>query len=431
MSSTKITTLDQLTDVNNEQCAVVFRNNIDVIFQYSEKDITSVLEKKDLDVVLNIRSALCEKVKESFPEFANRRFINRKAPHLAIQDIISMANGILRDSAIREMEKVFVAKTENDIDTELLLTDFDANDPASVATQIRLFASEIKRLKLQCNASVVQQPCRCKCVMAASGDTVPTAVASSSNTPEVSAPVATDPVNDTVIRVTMKPEESSDSGSSDGENDGSSFEVPRSSRKKRKQKGKQSSGANSLSENVPKRDMYIGNVNPKCNTQKIRRHIQSHGVNLPEKDIAQLHQGDDYASFRVSVPSAKYEMISKIWSKGIKVRPFSPSKGPQHAQGKSKARHGMANPKSNHHSTATRRFSSPQNSTDTFQAGYDQAMQDARHHFYRPAVSPSMSHASRHAFNSYHIPNGKRNPWQGNAAHSFYEAEWPRLPGEW
>ena len=119
-STTTITSLDQLTDVNNEDFADVFESNMDVIFQYSERDIVGALNSKDIDVVLNIRTSLCEKVKQLFPELSNRKFINRKAPHLAIQDIIIMANSILKKSTVSEIERVFSTKLSNDMESESL-----------------------------------------------------------------------------------------------------------------------------------------------------------------------------------------------------------------------------------------------------------------------------------------------------------------------
>ena len=431
MSSTpKITTLDQLTNVNDELYAEVFESNINVIFQYSEKDISSVLESKELEVVLNTRNNLCDKVKQSFPEFANRRFINRKVKHLAIQDIISMANSILRDGAVREMEKVFVTKSpaEVEADSDLISIDFDANDPASVATEIRLLASEINRLRSQYDSSLAQHQCQCNCLAVSSERSVPQAVACSSNTEDIPSAAISNNNNHSVIDVTTKSNESSASGSSDEEGDGPSFQVSQKNRKKRKPTVKSVSPASQMSYDGTKRDMYLGNVNSKCNVYKIRQHIQRHGYNILDKDIALLHKGSDYTSFRVSVPSAKYDMISKIWSKGIKVRPFSPSKGPR---GNPQVRRGSTN--TNNSRDTARRYSGSQNFAHNFKAGYDQAMQDARHLYssYRPSVSPSAPRTSQQMYDYYPFADGKYNFHQWNSSPSDYDIEFPRLPSMW
>ena len=164
MSVTKITSLDQLHGLEIEHFSEVFVNNIGVIFQYAEKDISDTLDGKDDDTVLAIRQSLCNKVKNLFPEFSPRKPINRKAKHLAIQDIIYLSNSILRDNAVRDMEKVFLAKSPNDADAEpeLMLIDFDAADPVSVASQLRVFCDEIKKLKGTL-AKVLQKSCNCKC----------------------------------------------------------------------------------------------------------------------------------------------------------------------------------------------------------------------------------------------------------------------------
>ena len=91
MSQTKITNMEQLTEVDNKQYVELFVNNINVIFQYGESDIIKTLEAKSLDIIMEIRNKLCDKLKECLPEFSMRQPINRKVKHLAISDVIQLA----------------------------------------------------------------------------------------------------------------------------------------------------------------------------------------------------------------------------------------------------------------------------------------------------------------------------------------------------
>ena len=419
--------MDQLIGVNDEEYADVFGSNINVIFQYSEKDISSVLDNKDLEIVLNIRNKLCERVKESFPEYANRRFINRQVKHLAIQDIISMANSILRDSTVRKMEKVFVAKTTDDVENDLILNDFDAADPTSVSTQISLLASEIKRLRTLCNASQVQCSCKCNCVNSESDVPVSKAVASSSNSPVVLDDAVSNSANHAFSDARSDSDKSQGSSGSEEEEDSPSFQIPRKNHKKRKQNVQPITAAVRGPDSSSQRDLYVGNIDPKCNIRKMKSHIQRHGYNITDKDIVQLHKGSDYSSFRVTIPITKYDMVSKIWSKGIKVRPFSPSKG---RSGKPPVRRkssiGSHNPNAGRRNTDSENF-------DTFKAGYDKAMQDARRSYanYSPTVMPPVPYTSRRVLDSHPFPDGKRFLQRCHSSCPSYDNEWPRLPSVW
>ena len=90
--------MDQLKELSDEQFVDGFVANINLIFQYNEKDIINTLDSKSMDIVMEIRNKLCNKAKECFPEFATRQPINRKAKHLAISDISYLAKSILRDN---------------------------------------------------------------------------------------------------------------------------------------------------------------------------------------------------------------------------------------------------------------------------------------------------------------------------------------------
>ena len=426
MSVTKITSLDQLHGLEIEHFSEVFVNNIGVIFQYAEKDISDTLDGKDDDTVLAIRQSLCNKVKNLFPEFSPRKPINRKAKHLAIQDIIYLSNSILRDNAVRDMEKVFLAKSPNDADAEpeLMLIDFDAADPVSVASQLRVFCDEIKKLRGTL-AKVLQKSCNCKCErtqvdLEVSPSTSETTV---NNSDEPQAGTSGERPEDCANIL----EEDSSSNSDEDQDEG--FTRPQNRKvNKRRQKSKQTvivpTAAPSRSQI---KAMYLGNVNPKCKVFDIKKHLEKNGIAITQKDISQLHHGDDYASFRISLPSSKYEKVSKIWSKGVKVRPYSERNGSNNSRHHRRPRNG-----NNFGNKAAVTPVTPRHSQEgiisDFGAGYQQAMQDARKHFIENSRTTPIP-ANRQPTWYY----GPHRPLQNQPSpHLAPRAnEWPPLPCVW
>ena len=427
MSVTKITSLDQLHGLEDELFSDVFANNINVIFQYAEKDISDTLDGKELEIVLTIRQSLCNKVKSLFPEFSPRQPINRKAKHLAIQDVIFLSNSILRDSAVRDMEKVFVSNNKPPIDAEpdLLLPDLDATDPDSVASQLKVFNDEIKELR-RLLAGVKQQSCNCRCAdpKPVHGTSTPTGITTESNKADPQHEERSDNNADSSVECSSG---SSDEDHNEDHNEG--FVLPRN-RKETRKRSKTIKSATAPTAAPPRsqtKAMYLGNVNPKCKAVDIKKHLEKNRINITKSDILQLHHGEDYASFRVAVPSSKYEAASKIWSKGVKVRPYSENNRLNNNRKQRKLGTGGnfgnkvgAKPTTPPH---TREVSG-----SVFSAGYQQAMQDARKHFWEHTRSAP-------------VPTSRRSPWycgqyqphqsQPSPHLPFRSDEWPPLHCSW
>ena len=157
-----------------------------------------------------------------------------------------------------------------------------------------------------------------------------------------------------------------------------------------------------------KRDIYVGNVNPKCGVSDIRQHLHRNGVTVQISDVHRLHNGNDYASFRISVPERKYDALLKrdtgVWDSGLKIRPYlaknqdngQKNKTVYRKQKFTAPRHRQPNYKKSNGNKPTPqgKKSNPgandwhQERMSGFQAGYDLAMQDARHHsWFPPALS--------------------------------------------
>ena len=144
------------------------------------------------------------------------------------------------------------------------------------------------------------------------------------------------------------------------------------------------------------KELYVGNVNPRCSVHDMKQHLTKHDVNVPLSDITKLRKSDDYSSFCISLPLEKYNTLSVppakgIWAKGLKVRPFAP-KGrpkkqspPRQKKRQDNRKNDTVQPPQNVSYSSNRipdlTFHDQQHGlrTASFQAGYEMAMQDARH----------------------------------------------------
>ena len=400
MTLPKINSMDQLKELSDEQFVDGFVANINLIFQYNEKDIINTLDSKSMDIVMEIRNKLCNKAKECFPEFATRQPINRKAKHLAISDISYLAKSILRDNALRDVEKMFGPRQDNETEADIMLEDFDANDPVSVANQFRALVSHIVTLKTQL-AGFQHPKCQCNCT---------TEKVSMATTPG-----HTD--NADVLAAVSDADETSTNGETSDED----YEIVLNPKRKKKEKRKAPSHVTPPSPAPKKsqnRDLYVGNVKPKYKVNDIKRHIKNNGVDIPTKDIHQLHKGSDYASFRISLPQNEYDRITKIWSKGIKVRPYTTNQGSRNKQqsgNKGRSARGTF--------IRSAPYSPRSHNKHSYKAGYSQAMQDARQHHRDNHDARMPSYSPAHG--TYHDPDAWYT-WQRQ-----YESEWPPLPHRW
>ena len=123
---------------------------------------------------------------------------------------------------------------------------------------------------------------------------------------------------------------SADSDDTDGP-----FEQPRSERRRQQKMNKQ--GQQNLRAAVKNssatKQVYIGNVDPKCSAKDVSDHLSSKGVAVSPTNVRQLGRGDVVKSFCVDVPQDKYDNViaagSTLLPNDLKVRPFYPKKKPQ------------------------------------------------------------------------------------------------------
>ena len=372
-----------------------FVTNIEVIMRYTQEDVISVLDQRKSEVVFSVRKTLCDKVKEVFPDLSEKQPINRRATsrHLVYQDILTMANVINMGNKKWEVDKIFSLDTQ-DRDAETSASDaLDVNDPVAVAEQVKILMDELSRLKAIVEDLPPACSCRCKSDRTKNATAGVVTVSSGAETPI-----------QPVVRENPSTSDDSSRASATSSDDEDGFQLPTQTKKKRRHHKRKKEAAASMvvaavsASYGAKKDLYVGNVNPKCGEQDMRRHLANNGITVEIKDIVKLHKGNDYSSFRISLPPKNYNAVmtppgSRMWTKDLKVRPYH-IKGQGQQKRVTQRTHAKRNHQGPNNFVSAGRDDTKSHSTQatspatenhhglrvaSFQAGYELALQDARH----------------------------------------------------
>jgi hypothetical protein len=123
--SLTVAQLDGISSTDPKDMAVVFMNSLNVIYQYGFKDIDDVLQHFSMDVLNTLHHDLCAKVSTMFPQYKDKRSVNRQAKHKAVSDICALGYSIVNKKNHKDIEKVFTTQDAKNNGTDEIL---NAND---------------------------------------------------------------------------------------------------------------------------------------------------------------------------------------------------------------------------------------------------------------------------------------------------------------
>ena len=101
------TQLNDILDFNEASLAEEFMESLDKIFQYGHQDIREVLLKLGLDSLGRLRRALCDRVVHDFPQYNERKVINRQVKNTIIPDILILGLTITNNIPAKDLDKIF------------------------------------------------------------------------------------------------------------------------------------------------------------------------------------------------------------------------------------------------------------------------------------------------------------------------------------
>jgi regulator of replication initiation timing len=153
--NTPFSLADIVTASEGENFCQMFMDCLGDIFQYASGDVKDTLSKIDGSGLANVRKKLSETCSECFPQFKDRKVINRRDKQKVIADIVHLGSSVVNTIPTRELDKIFKdidgqgdrslgQPVDNDAESniqEILRTVLDLN---TRVTQLEKVSNELK-----------------------------------------------------------------------------------------------------------------------------------------------------------------------------------------------------------------------------------------------------------------------------------------------
>ena len=107
----EISQLSELKEIPDEDFTVIFVKSLYNIFKWVQNDIVSTLTERNFDKLLELRNALCDQAKETFPTLSAKTAINRRVKHLVVKDIVILGECLANETQSSDLEKVVFCQT--------------------------------------------------------------------------------------------------------------------------------------------------------------------------------------------------------------------------------------------------------------------------------------------------------------------------------
>ena len=345
-----VTQLNDLAGVSDSNVCDAFMNSLETIFANPLPDVQETLELLSKETLAQLEKILIKKVKEVFPEYGDRKPINRLAKHKMANDITILGYSLCDESPMRDLDKVFHPALSSEQGNQRPTS---ASEIAELLSVIAALSDRVEKLEEEVSSLRSSQR--------------------STETSERSEQAAADSQSDSA-----QP--------SDAEDDEGTFQTAKSKKRRKKRNNprvqvpqSQSStqpapppdnpteqrlsppattaaGASSITNPCPTQspalrpasteqqpialqaarpatpnstpasvDIYVGRIDGGNNTKDLKSHLVRIGAQPSQ--IRLLKDRDNIKSFCVTVPlSMKDTVLSPShWADGIRVRPFRDS----------------------------------------------------------------------------------------------------------
>ena len=88
--SASITVLEDLNDVKKGNYVQTFMANMNLVFQFNGGDIQKQVSQEENDLLMALRKSLIERLQRDFPQFSDRRPVNRLVKRTTVPDIFHL-----------------------------------------------------------------------------------------------------------------------------------------------------------------------------------------------------------------------------------------------------------------------------------------------------------------------------------------------------
>ena len=143
-----ITALTELASMAPDTFAKVYVASLEIIHQNNNQDISDVISNTDVELLQQVHKSLCVSIISLFPQYDNRRIVNRVAKHKVVSDIIHMGSSVVNNLDNRELSKIFFEQLhkETDISEDMQTADL-VQLVAKLCDRVKALESDVSKMK--------------------------------------------------------------------------------------------------------------------------------------------------------------------------------------------------------------------------------------------------------------------------------------------
>ena len=304
--------LEEILTINDDHFRLTYLFNVKMICNYSDDNITPVLELRKMDVIGPVRDSLIIEVGKILPTYAGRQGVKGQDKAKIISDILVLSKTVAKSHPDQDIDSVFKKiEPQVDLSSQVALSsyvreikrelDSTKSELESTKSELEVTKREFSELKLRVSKLEVVNEDKL--------ESIQTEGLGSSDSSDAC-----------------------DEGSLSDTDDDSEVSVVRQPLISMKKKPKHSNlkGKPNQLEGIPRKGFaFIGNLKKKNTSKEVYKHVKKNSnVQVEMSDIQELKTNSDSKAFKVAVNKCEIQdFISKTkWPKHVTVEAFDPKK---------------------------------------------------------------------------------------------------------
>ena len=304
--------LEEILTINDDHFRLTYLFNVKMICNYSDDNITPVLELRKMDVIGPVRDSLTIEVGKILPTYAGRQGVKGQDKAKIISDILVLSKTVAKSHPDQDIDSVFKKiEPQVDLSSQVALSsyvreikrelDSTKSELESTKRELEVTKREFSELKLRVSKLEVVNEDKL--------ESIQTEGLGSSDSSDAC-----------------------DEGSLSDTDDDSEVSVVRQPLISMKKKPKHSNlkGKPNQLEGIPRKGFaFIGNLKKKNTSKEVYKHVKKNlSVQVEMTDIQELKTNSDSKAFKVAVNKCEIQdFISKTkWPKHVTVEAFDPKK---------------------------------------------------------------------------------------------------------
>ena len=304
--------LEEILTINDDHFRLTYLFNVKMICNYSDDNITPILELRKMDVIGPVRDSLIIEVGKILPTYAGRQGVKGQDKAKIISDILVLSKIVAKSHPDQDIDSVFKKiEPQVDLSSQVALSsyvreikrelDSTKSELESTKSELEVTKREFSELKLRVSKLEVVNEDKL--------ESIQTEGLGSSDSSDAC-----------------------DEGSLSDTDDDSEVSVVRQPLISMKKKPKHSNlkGKPNQLEGIPRKGFaFIGNLKKKNTSKEVYKHVKKNSnVQVEMCDIQELKTNSDSKAFKVAVNKCEIQdFISKTkWPKHVTVEAFDPKK---------------------------------------------------------------------------------------------------------